>query len=233
MAEILNKVGGRSIKHDIISKTNTNMLITVSVAVFVVIFCLVASKALLSQSFYQNKVISEKKSTLKILTANKVAASTLEGSYQTFASAPVNVLGGSPAGVGPKDGDNAKLVLDSLPSVLDFPGLSSSLEKILLDGGYIIQSIGGQETPTGIDLTTATTTPTVAPSPTEVEYPLGVSTSPEASLALLQILEKSIRPFNITALKIEGAGNNIDLDIRMKTYYQSPTGLQVSSKVVK
>lgn len=228
----MNKVGGKSIKHDIIDKTNTMMLIIVSIAIFIVMFCLVATKTLFSQSLYQNKVISEKKTALRTVQSNKTAADELESSYKTFVESSVNVLGGTIDGEDPRDGDNAKLVLDSLPSTLDFPALSSSIEKILIEGGYTIKAIGGEEKGLAVD-ETLDPAAAVESIPVEIEYPFGISTSPDASLVLIQILEKSIRPFNISGLTLEGSGNNVEIKINMKTYYQPATGLQVSSKVVK
>jgi hypothetical protein len=225
--------GQKSVMHDIISKDNTRMVIAVSGAVFVVIFCLFASRALLSQSFYQNKVISEKKDTLKIVEANKDAVSDLEKSYISFATEPVNVIGGNPTGTGSKDGDNAKIVLDSLPDVLDYPALSSSIEKILLDGGYTIQSIGSDDQVVAISTTGEEASESSVSVPTEIAYPFKVATTPESALSLMQTLESSIRPFSVTDLKIEGASNNLEISIGMKTYYQSSSGLQVGTKVVK
>lgn len=226
--------GQKSVMHDIISKDNTRMVIAVSGAVFVVMFCLFASKALISQSFYQNKIISEKKDTLEVVESNKEAVADLEQSYVAFATEPVNIIGGNPAGTGPKDGDNAKLVLDSLPDVLDYPALSSSVEKILVDGGYTIQSIGGDDSVT--TATTETTDESEAAStestPTEILYPFKVATTPEAGLTLIQTLEASIRPFKITSLKIEGSASSLEMSIGMKTFYQASSGLQVGSKVV-
>jgi hypothetical protein len=210
------------------------MLIAVSIAVFVVIFTLVASRSLISQSLYQNRVISEKKKTLKVAKDNQVAAKNLEQSYVAFADEQPNVIGGNKDGSGPKDGDNAKLILDSLPSVLDFPALSSSIEKILIDGGYTIETIGGDEIAESLsDETGGEVASSVKPVPTEVDYPIFVTTSPEATLSLLRTLENSIRPFKLTTLELEGSGNNIGLKINMKTFYQSSTGVQVSSKEVK
>jgi hypothetical protein len=60
-----------------------------------------------------------------------------------------------------------------------------------------------------------------------------VATTPESALSLMQTLESSIRPFSVTDLKIEGASNNLEISIGMKTYYQSSSGLQVGTKVVK
>lgn len=222
--------GQTSALHDIISKDSTRTLIIVSVTVFIAIFCMIAAKTLVSQIFYQNKVVSEKKSALKVVEDNGGSSQELALTYVSFATENPNVLGGSRDGKGPKDGDNAKLVLDSLPDELDYPALSSSIEKILLDGGYGIQSLGGGDAQ---ELLVSDDEGSPTSLPVEIEYPLKVEATPQTALSLLQTLEASIRPFDITTLKIEASSNNLELTIGMKTYYQSSSGLQVSSKVVK
>lgn len=223
----------RSIKHDIIDSANTKMLIAVSVGVFVVVFCLFAGRTLFSQSLYQQKIISKKQDTLKVLKNSRAEAEQLQTSYLAFETEPINLLGGNPTGSGPKDGDNAKLVLDSLPYELDFPGLSSSVEKILLDGGYTIQSIGGDDTGSTTDTTESTEVISSESSPVEIPFPFSISTSTESALTLLQTLENSIRPFHVTNLQIEAGGNGLELLIDMKTYYKPSVGLNVSEEVVK
>lgn len=226
--------GHKSNLHELINKDSTKMLIAVSLAVFVVIFCLFAARSLFSQSVYQNKIISEKKAALKVVETNKDAVKNLEASYVSFATEPVNVIGGNPTGTGPRDGDNAKLVLDSLPDQLDYPALSSSIEKILLDGGYTIQSIGGSDSVTSIvGLATDTANSGGPTVPQEIPYPFKVSTSPQLALSLIQTLEASIRPFVITNLKIDSGSNNLELTIDMKSFYQAGTTLQVTEKVVQ
>jgi hypothetical protein len=234
MAKKSNNNQQKSRLHNIIDKNNTKMLITVSGAVFVVVFCLVASRTLLNQSFYQNEVISKKKDALKTLEENIDSAGDLEASYLSFATEPVNVIGGNPTGEGPKDGDNAKIVLDALPAVLDYPGLSSSIEKILVGGGYAITSIGGSEDSavTGA-VETGETSTVVESAPVQIPYPVITNSSPELALSLLQTLEKSIRPFNVSSVKIEGNGNNIGLTINMFTYYQPEKTLQITKEVVQ
>lgn len=233
MANKTKNSNQKSRLHNIIDKSNTKMLITVSGTVFLVVFCLVVSRSLINQSFYQNKVISKKKEALKTLDTNIKSASDLEASYLSFATEPVNVIGGNPSGDGPKDGDNAKIVLDALPSVLDYPGLSSSIEKILVGGGYSITSIGGSEEST-VPVASEEDAPIVAESaPVEVPYPLATNSSPELALSLLETLEKSIRPFKIGSLKIEGNGNNLGLTINMVTYFQPEKTLQITKEVVQ
>src|SRR6185436_19057656 len=97
----------------------------------ITVFSLMASRGLLGQRSYQARVINEKGKAVKQLQSNVAATKSLVDSYSNFTSLSSNVLGGNPRGTGDKDGDNGKIVLDSLPSKYDFPALTTSLEKIL------------------------------------------------------------------------------------------------------
>src|SRR4051812_405506 len=100
-----------STKRVMITKANKQMVVYTAVAAFVVIFCLVAAKALTSQAAYQNRVISKKKQAVSQLKSDLNARDSLVNSYQAFVGTNQNVLGGNPNGTGDLDGDNARLVL--------------------------------------------------------------------------------------------------------------------------
>jgi hypothetical protein len=128
-----------------INKASATMVLPLTIASFITVFSLVATRALLSQRSYQSRVISEKEKAKKQLKENIVEVEKLRAQYKGFADAPTNVLGGDPRGAGEKDGDNARIVLDALPSKYDFPALATSLEKLLTNGGYKIESIAGSD----------------------------------------------------------------------------------------
>src|SRR5574338_279847 len=109
-----------STKRILIDKANSTIVLAVGIAAFLTVFSMVSSKALLSRRAYQSKVIELQEKARDQLNAN----------YQAFVDRPENIIQGSSTGKGERDGDNAKIVLDALPSVYDFPGLTSSLEKI-------------------------------------------------------------------------------------------------------
>ena len=233
MADKTSQKAGVSIKHGIVDKANTTMIAAGAGAVFVVIFCGFAVSALISQSSFQREVIGEKRKALDILEENKKEADALEASYVAFESEQINVLGGNREGDGPKDGDNAKLVLDALPSEYDYAALASSIEKILLDGGYQIQSIGGSEDASQSTNSVDDVVVSGSPEAQEIPYPFSIETSPEGTLRLLEILESSIRPFYVDSLNLQGQGNNLSVRIDLKTFYQPATGLQISTKEVR
>src|SRR6266568_2769573 len=135
--------GMTSIKRSLIAKSNVKIVVAISGACFVVVFCAVASVSLLSQLAYQNHIISADKSALKQLKSNIQAAQSLETSYGAFTGTPTNIIGGNPNGAGPQDGNNTKIVLDALPSKYDYPALATALENLLSNQSVQIQSITG------------------------------------------------------------------------------------------
>ncbi len=221
--------GHKSQKHEIISKTNTNMVIAIGIATFVVVFCAFASKALISQSFYQGRVVAEKEKALKQLKENESAVVDLKKTYDAFQSESQNILGGNPSGDGALDGSNAQLVLDALPNKYDYPALSSSFEKILRDGGYEIGTIGGAEDTSLAENNEATSDA----KPIEVSYGFSVTSSLDGTKTLLRTLENSIRPMYVDSLRIQTSASTLTTRVELRTYFTQPKTFQLGSKEVK
>ena len=217
-------MAAQSQKHQLIDKANARIVISVSIAVFVVIFCLFSIRALISQGLYHNRVIGEKKDALSQLERNSASLSELEETYVAFTTEPINVIGGNPEGDGPQDGNNATIVLDALPAEYDFQALSSSIEKLLVEGGYPIQSLNGEDQ-SGAD--------GGGSGPSPISYSVGTETSLEGARTLLETFERSIRPFYIQSLTLEGSNQTLSVTLQLETFYQPGTGLEVTEKVVK
>jgi len=218
--------GHESEKHVKIGKENTKIVGAVGGAAFVVIFALFSIRVLVSQSLYQNRIIEEKGTTLDQLSDNINAAEDLRIAYQGFANEEQNVIGGDADGDDNNDGDNAKIVLDALPSVYDYPGLASSIEKVLTDGGYGIDSVGGSED-------TALSGSTDSSAPINIPYPFSVNASPADTKELLVTLERSIRPIYVDSLVIRSSQTGLRANIGARTFYQPAVDYQLESKVVQ
>jgi hypothetical protein len=210
-----------------VDKANTRMVVTVGIAAFVVVFSLVASYSLWVRMSHQSKVISEKETARNQLETNIATIEELQGAYKVFTETNDNVLGGNPQGQGDKDGDNAKIVLDALPSKYDFPGLTTSLEKMIKNNGSSINSISGTD-----DEVAQSGDPT-QDGPVEVPFELSATGTYQSTQDLLALLQRSIRP--IQAQTIEFSGTNSDLIMNMKavSYYQPERTLEVKKKVVE
>lgn len=218
-----------STKHLQISKANSRVVLFIAIAAFVTVFSLVSSRALLSKRSYQSRVIAGKEKAAKQLKDNLKAVSTLAASYAQFTnSSNQNVLGGTANGLGDKDGDNAKIVLDALPSKYDFPALASSLEKILNDRSYKVNSISGTDDELK-QAQGAVANPVAIPIPFVVQ----VTGTYDSTKDLVLILERSVRPFQIQTLSFTGQDAAIKLNINANTYYQPGKNLDITTKEVK
>lgn len=218
-------------KRALISKANSTMVIATGVAAFIFVFSAVASKALYGQASYQNKVIAQKKKALSTLKGDISAVGSLKESYRAFVETPRNVLGGSPAGTGALDGDNAKIVLDALPSKYDFPALATSLESLIQSQGLEIQAISG----TDEEVQQATNQSSVKPAPIPIPFQVQVSGSFEGVKNLISSFERSIRPIQIKKIEVSSSaqGTNLVAIIDAQTFYQPEKSLKIRTEVVK
>jgi hypothetical protein len=222
-----------SSKHIDIKKDNTMIFVAIGIAVFITIFGITSGRALIGQASYHQRVITEKQKSLEQAKANLNNAEDLEASYLSFAGEAINILGGDPEGEGLIAGSNPKIVLDALPGVYDYPALSSSIEKILLDNGYQIERIGGSEDES---LSSGNGSTTISASGssglTEIPYPISFTADVSGAQRLLGILERSIRPFYVENISFSGSDQNLSVDINMKTFYQPQIQFEAGSKVV-
>ena len=207
-----------------VDKAKATILGVVIAASMLSVFALVASKSYLAQANYLNKVAGEKEKAVKQLKANEAAVSTLVASYKSFSDQNPNLLGGVKTGNGDKDGDNARLVLDALPSKYDFPALATSLEKLLT--GYTINTISGSDD--NITQSQGENSELV-----EMPFTVDVGTDYKGMQALLTTFEKSIRPFQIMNIELNGTNTKLQSTITAKTFYQPEKDLRITTKVVK
>jgi len=216
-----------SVKRTQIDKANSMMVATIAISAFVVVFSLVAARALWIRQGYQSRVIEQKEQARDQLRTNINTVDELVVAYKAFVETPDNVIGGNPDGTGDRDGDNAKIVLDALPSKYDFPGLATSLEKILKDNGNTINSISG--TDDGV----AQSAQTGSSQPIEVPFELSAGGNLKTTESLLGLLQRSIRPINVQTVEFTGSNNNLIVNLTAKTHYQPEKTLTIQKKVVK
>ena len=206
------------------------MVAIVGVAAFISVFCLIASKAVLSQNQYQARVTTADEQAHQQLLKNIQAASSLTSSYNTFNSTATNIIGGSSTGSSSNDGNNAKIILDALPSSYDFPALTSTIEKVLTDRNFSVTSITG--TDDQVNQETNISSPNPQPVPMPFSFTVG-SANYTAVQQLITTLQESIRPIQIDSLTMTGGANDMTLTVNAHTYYQPAKSLKVITKVVK
>lgn len=219
-----------SSKRAMVDKANSTVIATVAIAAVVVTFCLVASKGLWDQSRFLSRVIDKKETALQQLEANADAVDSLVNSYTVFVQEQPNVIEGSINGEGARDGDNARIVLDALPSKYDFPALATSVEKILSDQGFQIESISGTDLQAEQnDLSGQGNT-----QPIEIPFEFTVNVSPQGSQTLFEKLQRSIRPMRLIEFTIESTSDSsVRVDVSAKTYYQPEKGVDIKKETIK
>ncbi len=220
---------GISTKRALIDQANSRIVMVTSVAAFLFVFSLVASKTLISQAGYQNRVISAKKQAVQQLKTDITATNALKTSYQAFIGTSQNAIGGNPDGTGPQDGNNAKIVLDALPSSYDFPALATSLEKLITSQNVTINSITG----TDDEVAQAGNQSSATPQPVPMPFEVSVTGDYQSIQGLIGQFERSIRPFQIQSIDISGDQSKLTANIKAQTFYQPAKSLNIKTKVVK
>jgi hypothetical protein len=216
-------------KRLMIDKTNQMIVVVMAIAAFVAVFSLVASKTLISQATYQNRIISAKKTAVNQLNGDLLAVQQLNGSYQTFIAKNPNVIGGNPSGSGQNDGNNANIVLDALPDIYNFPALATSLQKVLSSQGVSVSSITG----TDQELTEGNVNLSATPAPIAMPFSVTVTGSYPAIQSVIKQFQLSIRPFQIQTIALSGNDSNMSMTLTAQTFFQPGKNFTVTSEVVK
>jgi Tfp pilus assembly protein PilO len=208
-------------KHGLISKNNTRMFVILAVAGVILSFSLVSSITLIKRMNYQAKVINERTKVQKQLKDNLSAVDSLLAAYKNFDSAAESVIGTSDS--------NSKIVLDALPSKYDFPALATSLENLLVTGGFSDINITGSDNEATAEQNSTT------PKPIEIPFTISAKGTYANLQTLIGNLQRSIRPFKILKLDITASANadSMNFTISAVTYYQPEKNLDIPLKEVK
>jgi hypothetical protein len=215
-----------------VSQMQSNIFVITAVATAICVFSLVSAKALLSQASYQRKVLHERRIALGILATDKTSAATLITQYQQVFenSDPTNVIGGkndASASAVPPDGDNARIVLDSLPTSYDYPALISSVSAILSGNGISNASINGTD-----ESASASSSSSVSPTPVAILLSIGGNGTYSNVQRVITDLERSTRPFDVTNIQLSGGAGSMTFNLQATTYYQPARSFNLSTKAV-
>lgn len=220
-------------KHLEIDKAQRNILLIVALATVITVFSLISSKALLSHAAYQRQVLNETNKTNAVLEENLKNSSLLVKHYEDvfIGKSPTNIIGGRNSddpNTQPPDGNNARIVLDALPTSYDFPALVTSVSFILSNNNMSNPSISGTDQSVEVD-----SSPLDNPQPVPITITASGTGDYESVKKLVIDFERSIRPFDITNLTITGGENNLQVTVNMNTYFQPAKTLTIGSKEVR
>lgn len=226
MAAIKLENKNLSRKRKIINEAYSRMVLVVGISAFVVVFSLVATRTIWTKMSYQARVIEEKEKARDQLRENISKVDELVGNYKEFATQNPNIIGGQIDGTGDRDGDNAKIVLDSLPSKYDYPALLTSMEKLVKVSGNSVSSITGTD-----DEVRQQSEDNDGPVPMPVD--LSAKGNYDSINSLLTLFDLSIRPIQIEKMEFSGSNANLEVKIAAKSYYQPGKTLELKKKWVK
>ena len=212
-----------------IKDANSRMVLIVAVSAVLLVFALMSAKVLIGEISYTTRVLSAKDKAASQLEKNLQTSQDLIAQYKIFAESSQNVLGGSANGAGPLDGPNDRIVLDSLPSKYDFPGLVSSLEKVIKARGAQIQTISG----TDDEVANSGNDTSPNPKPISMSFSFDASGNYQQMKDIINDFQRSIRPFKITKITLTGSNNNMVMNVQAETYFQPGKSLEIEKKEVK
>lgn len=214
-------------KRQQISRANKTMFLAIAGASTVVGFSLVLVIFLGQRILFGEKVIAEKDHTISVLQKNIDTVPALKDNIrvlntnQDLASVRLNSTDAP-----------LQSVLDALPSNANSTAMASSLQTKLLAGvpGVTIESLR-------VDSASSDgTSNTDAAGSNTISFSFAVSTASNKQTSLrsvLQRIEMSIRPFDVTNLSIESQGGRVILTANGVGYYDTAQTVQLTDKVVK
>ncbi len=208
-------------------KIFSNQIVLASgLGIFFTLFFIFSTKILISKYNYQNNVIGVQKLALVNLNNDISASKTLDSSYSKFVSPTNNIIGGLTANPNSVNGgDNAKIILDALPSTYDFPEFITTLQNLLVSQGVSITSISGTD-----QSATLTNSPNGVIS--QIPFQVTVSGSYSQIENLINAFQRSIRPIDILKFDLTSNQNNLSLTISAQTYYQPGVQFTISKRLV-
>jgi Tfp pilus assembly protein PilO len=208
-----------SSKREQIEVIRSRMITIASISIFVVIFSLSSAYSLWTRMNFQNNLISAKKIARNQLSNDIQTSNQLTSSYKSFINTPTNLLGNNVTGV---QNNNAKIILDALPSSYDFPALTTSVQNILSNQGVTIDSIGGTE-----QSSLSQSTSTVA---TPIPFTFSIDGPYQNIQNVINTIEKSIRPFQIQTISLSGNQSDVTLSATAQSFFQPPVKFKITTR---
>jgi Tfp pilus assembly protein PilO len=214
-----------SLKQIQINKDLKIIMLWAGSATFIVLFCLISIYSMSKVFNYQNQVLLDNNKALSILKNDQSAENNLVKSYQNFNNSPTNIIGGVSSSDTQNNGNNTKIILDALPSALDYPALLSSVQSLLGSEGVTINSITGAG-----NQSSSSTTNSNSSTPQSLTFSFSVSGPYSNIQNVISTFERSIRPMQFQSIDLSGNQSSMNLTATVQTYYQPMVGFNVSTE---
>ena len=195
-------------------------------------FCIVGVSFLMQMLMFNERVLSEKSNTVKVLEANNKNIVELESKIRVL-DTNQNLIDSK---ANPND-SALQVILDALPSDANSLALGASIQNKLL-AGFSLESL--QVTPvSGIETLSVngdsiSSSSGLSDEQNKIELRFEISAiDPSTLKKALQNVESSIRTIDFTRLKIESQGKLIGLSVQGKAFYEPARVVELKDKMVR
>lgn len=211
-------------KRQQIEVAGRTMFVWVAIAAVALSVCIATGQYLFTKWDYNNKVISKKTTAAQTLANNVVNAQKLKEQVDNLtanqALASVKTNASDP---------NTKSVLDALPTVFDSAALATSLQQVILSrSGVSVESISVPPDVAAVEGDAA-----AVAGPQEMKFSIVVVGTYDKIKALVNDLNRTIRPMKIKTLTLNGSDANLRATLDVVTYYQPAKSVSLTEEVVK
>lgn len=221
-------------KRQQIAHSNRVMFLWIAGVSVLVGFAAVLTLFLAQRIVFEETVISKMQNTVSVLGKNIKIYSDLQNNIQLLES-DENLKASryeSPE-------KNTGVVLDALPSAANSTALGASLQYKIISGvpGVSIDSLKVDPV-SGIETKTTNTTGAAAKSTNagtiSFTFSVGTPKSNQSALrTVLQNVEKSIRPMNITSVIVESQGDRVVMTATGVSYYEPEKKVELRKELVR
>lgn len=212
-------------KHRQVDRDRTVALVAIGFASVALVAGFILARAFWSQANYLNKVADQKEAAVEQLNTNKESIDQLKKSYSEFISGNPNIIGGANNGTGLLDGDNAKLILDALPSTYDYPAFVTTIESLIRPNKITELK--------GVDDVAQQSIEGGAPAAVEMPITITFTTSYDGFKNVMDLFKRSIRPLKVNKLVLGGTNSDLDVTIEVVSYFQPGTTMRIERNEVQ
>lgn len=210
-------------KRQQIGRANKMMFVWIAGVSVIVGISIVLTIFLVQKIWYGEKVIAAKEQTVSQLDKNLKNVDSLKDEIRVL-----NTNENLNASKQSESDSALQPILDALPADANPTALASSLQTKLLTGvsGVVVETLNVE----------AVSADEGGEGVSTIDFSFSVSTDAKNYAALKEVLErleKSIRPINITTLSVAGQGNRLLLTASGESYYKPAKKVQLNDKVVK
>lgn len=222
-------------KRSQIAKANRTMFLWVAGSSVILGFAVVTMIYLAKMMMFNEKVLKEKDKTISILRKNNDNIPKLQSQIRVLdTNETLSALKSNP------DDNAIQVILDALPSEANSLALGASIQnKILGSVNNITQNALQVDQVMGIEsLMNFNSVENASPSSSaasegEITFRFSISGQRSDLKKVLENMEKSIRAFDITTLKIESQGDQQGISVQAKSYYESERVVELTEKTVR